>query len=65
MVYPLYVSFEVGPFHVEAVIRQTSYTWSYKDASGSGFSHSDYHKSISVEGLIKEVHNYVYPWTRQ
>ena len=65
MVYPLCMYFKVGPYHVEAVIRQTSYTWSYKDGSGSGMSHSDNRKSISVEDLIKEVHNYVYPWTRQ
>jgi hypothetical protein len=64
MVYPLHMSFQVGPYQVEAMILESSYTWTYKDASGSGFSHSDYHKSISVEDLIKEVHNYVYPWAR-
>jgi hypothetical protein len=65
MVYPLHMSFEIGPYHVEAMINRSTYTWTYKDSSGSGFSHSDFHNTITVEELIKEVHNHIYPWARQ
>jgi len=65
MVHPLHMSFEIGPYHVEAMINHSSYTWTYKDSSGSGFSHSDFHNTITVEELIKEVHNYIYPWARR
>lgn len=59
MIYPLNIHFTIGRFNVEATIKSTSYTWSYQDKRGSGFSHSDYEHTISIENLINEVMSYI------